>query len=413
MKTPIPLIVFSRCLNKVILRFDISASAKKMWLNIVSFVFFLAVAVVCVQFIRTAVTKAELRAFWGDETYGLAVAREQGSGHHIVRGVRGQGSPAPLDYIVLKAMSDIHETINVADLPFNVYYRLHTISYSLLAGVFVVVLMHGRLRRRPTNYIVLACQLLLLLSALIFFYFWPFNLQYSVETRPYSLWNALWFCTLVMYIYYSRLAWPMIIVMVFMAATATASIYQLFSLGCAWLVVQIWEHESWRNIVINALKYYTLPTFVALYYIFIRPMQFAFTPEAMGQDYYQEFFRFWTTKEMVPLLSVSGILLTAWFKKLRPCTLVFMTMLLLYLMSPLLNYIAIQHGFFFSSRQYIYYDLVYPLFLISLMWAIPIYVEKIRGASGVSDRSRKIGGSSFPCEKNVTFKRQNRPKFRS
>lgn len=384
MKLPSLIGKFFARLSNVFSFFDIAPCTRKRNLDIFSLIFFVAISIIICQYCLTALKKAESKDFWGDEKFGLSVARGQSYGSLIVDGAGGQGSPSPLDYIILKAISGIRNSFGRFDIPPNVYYRLHTICYSILAGLLVTFLMYSRVRRTSTNYFVLACQLLLITRGLVSFYFSPWLLHFSVETRPYSLWNALWFVTLGVYVYYRRINIPVVIFMVLLAGTATASIYQLFSFGLAWLIVQIWDRKPWRDIFIMSLKYIALPTFVALYYIFVRSQKWGYTV-GMEEQYYHQFFEFWTKREMIPILSVFGILLTSWIKELRAVTVVFMAMLILYLLSPMINYITIQHGFFFSTRQYIYYTLAYPFFFIVLALAMPEYLKKMRKPSRTED----------------------------
>src|SRR5208283_4738630 len=85
------------------------------------------------------------------------------------------------------------------------------------------------------------------------------------------------------------------------------------------------------------------------------------------------FLLFWIGSWPVPVVSVSGILLTAWRCQWRGCTVVFSTILLLYCVSPAINAKVLANRFFFVPRQYLYYSLVYPLFCLMLACVLPEY----------------------------------------
>lgn len=345
-----------------------------------SVTFIVTILTIALLFTATAFNRARQKDFWTDEIHGLKETVGQAYSSLLLYGANVQGSPAPLDYIALRFLDKMSKPLNYLGLPYNIYYRLNSILFILLSGIVVMFYLFLRIRSEAKNYLLFGIQLILLIAAISKYYYFQKNIfPYSVEARPYALWTSLWFTIMALFLYQKRFTLPLIFLLILLAATATASIYQLFCFAVSFVIVDLLNQKKPLGTIKTVFKIFGIPIFVALYYTFIiRNVYFSFVESSNLEKYLQEFFAFWKNKEWVPILSFLGIIMTMRFKELQSHTVIFLTMFLLYLISPLINYITLSRGFFFSSRQYLYYELIYSIFLIHLALTIPYYLKKIK-----------------------------------
>ena len=363
-------------INRIFCYFDFHQKSKSALLNFCSVVFITISLAITVSFVQQCFVRAEHKDLWNDEIASLRNTCERPESTFLyifLNGSPGQVSPAPLDYLLLKGFYEIREKVHSFGLSTNVYYRLNSIFSNVISGFVIVMILFWHVRKNMTNFLVFVLQMVSLLLALGIYLYWPFNFLYSVEMRPYALWNSLWFSSLALFLLYKGFRKPMAVLFIVLAMTVTASVYQLLSFILGFWIVKLLDREKWSSIFKITLKYFTAPMALNAYYYLLRRIHYGYAPE-----YSYEFMHFWTHKEMIPILSVTGILMTIFFKELRHHLIIFSTILILYLMSPLINYISMAHGYFFSSRHYIYFDLIYPIFLIHLTLSLPFYLEKIR-----------------------------------
>ena len=359
--------------------FDVPDTVSKDWLKLAMILFVMLVMGISGMFLQRAIAQAGNNNLWTDESNGMS-ARTASYYQLITGDLASQASRAPLDYIAQKFFDQTAGRLLFARIPPNIYYRLNSIFYIWSSGLLIMLFIFFRIRRDARNYLVLLAQIIFLAAALYHYYFWHENFRYWIQMRPYALWCTLWFMILALFFVDGRLrVWPFSILFILLAATMTAAIYQLFSFGLAFAVIQFVQKEKIRDIMQIVLKFFFIPLAVSLYYILI-DCSTIYGWSANAHEYFKEFFHFWLTKEMIPLLSVLGILITVWIKELRNHTVVFLAALILYLISPLINYAVVSRGIFFSSRHYIYYDLIYSVFLMSMAMVMPVYLEKIRKA---------------------------------
>ncbi|NQU99152.1 MAG: hypothetical protein HQ538_00275 [Parcubacteria group bacterium] len=357
--------------------------------NIIAVFFVTTIIAIACIFVFRAVKKAETKELWIDEIYSSTVSIKPCYREILIKGAKTQGSPAPLDYLFIKFLYQNKDKLKPNWLNLNAYSRLNSIFWNLVTGLFIVFIFFFYLKRGFQSNLVFAIQSLCLTLALLLFYFWPSNFYFSLEMRPYALWNCLWFASIVMFLFYGRVKLPVAILLSFLAASVTASIFQLFSFAISIFFIFLMEKEKPIRIGRLILKYFTIPFIISIYYIKVQKLSFGYINPETYIQYWKEFFHFWITKEMIPILSILGILLTYAFKELKNHTIVFLAILVLYIISPVINYITLSHGFFFSSRQYLYYDLIYPIFLISFAVALPAYLEKVLSFFKKMDRQKK------------------------
>lgn len=370
-----------RYVDRFLCLFDVPDTAAKSWLMLATIMFVILVTVISGMFLRRGFAGASANDLWTDERNGIAT-RGASYPDLITGKMASQVSRAPLDYIALKFFDQIGGCSLLSNgMPPNIYYRLNSIFYIWLSGLFIMLFIFFRIRRDTRNYLVLLAQMILLAAALYHYYFWHENFRYWIQMRPYALWCALWFMILSLFLIDGRLKiWPFSVLFALLAATANAAIYQLFSFALAFVIVQFIQREKIPGTMRTVLKVFAIPAMISLYYILV-DYSTIYVWRSSSAEYFKEFFHFWLTKEMIPILSILGIFSTAAFRKLRHITTVFLAMLILYLISPVINYIVLLRGVFFSSRHYIYYDLIYAVFCAALAVALPVFIEKIREQS--------------------------------
>lgn len=358
--------------------FDVPDTVATGWLRLATVLFIILVTVISGMFLQRALAGASANDLWLDERNGIAT-RGASYTDLITGNMASQVSRAPLDYIAQKVFDQaggLH--LLAAGVPANIYYRLNSISYIWVSGLFIMLFIFFRIRRATRNYLVLFAQIFLLATALYHYYFWHENFRYWIQMRPYALWCALWFMVLSLFLVEGRFsAWPFSVLLALLAATANAAIYQLFSFAVAFMIIQWIKKKNMLEAMRTLLKVFAVPAAISLYYI-LMDRSTIYVWRSGSDEYLQEFFDFWLTKEMIPILSTLGILSTAAFRDLHHITVVFLTMLILYLISPVINHIVLSRGVFFSSRHYIYYDLIYTVFCAALAVALPVFVGKIR-----------------------------------
>ena len=358
--------------------FDVPDTVTTGWSRLVTISFIILVTAISGMFLQRAFAGASANDLWLDERNGIAT-RGASYVDLITGNMASQVSKAPLDYIIQKFFDQIGGLRSLsAGISPNIYYRLNSIFYIWLSGLFIMLFIFSRIRRDTRNYLVLFVQVILLASALYHYYFWHENFRYWIQMRPYALWCSLWFMILSLFLVEGRLkVRPFSVLSALLAATANAAVYQLLSFAAAFMVIQLIQKEDFFQVARTVLKIFALPMAISLYYILVDSST-VYVWRVDFDRYLKEFFHFWTTKEMIPILSILGVFSTLGFKTLRHITVVFLAMLILYFVSPVINYVVLLRGVFFSSRHYLYYDLIYPVFLTAMAVAMPVFVQKIR-----------------------------------
>src|SRR5262249_49136185 len=113
------------------------------------------------------------------------------------------------------------------------------------------------------------------------------------------------FLIMLMYLIEQDFTCTIFILLIALAMTATASIYQLFSLALTFCIVQLCLKEKPKPISVKVLRIFFIPVVISLYYIFIRHLSFGYGQQEKN---IQGFFEWWSAKTLVPILSVIGLL---------------------------------------------------------------------------------------------------------
>jgi len=355
-----------------------SVGGQRNFIKIFSIIFLVSILAISAAFFIKACQRAKEKPLWVDEVNGLS-SRSTGYLKLIVQGSGGsQVSQSPLDYVLLRFFDQtVGQFLRAADIPLTIYYRLNSMLYSLMSGMIIISLVFFKIKKATRNYFVFILQMGGLILALLFYYFWKYNFMFSIEMRPYSLWNALWFMILTLFMYFEGFKRRSFVLLILIAGTSSSSLFQMFCLACSFIGVQFLTKEGFYEGLKVLFENFTIPVLVILYYIFLN--RSTIYPWA-GNDamYWKEFWGFWFGKEMIPILSILGIIMSAPFKQFRSHTIVFSTTLLLFIISPMINHLVLSRGVFFSFRHYIYYDLIYPVFLIHCALILPCYWQQLR-----------------------------------
>lgn len=349
---------------------------QKLALDVGRIVFIILASGISLFFFMKAVNGAKHKELWMDEINGLS---SRSASYHdiLVAGLASQVSKHPLDYVGQRLFDIVGKPLLSERMPKNVYFRLNSIIYNWFSGLLIIFVVYFRMKKDPSNYLVFLGQILCLLFALLIYYFWPYNFYHTIQMRPYALWNSLWLTVLGLFFVTKRFSWPLIVLLSLLAATAGAAFFQLCCLAVGFLVIRQIRKNDLKDTMVILVKAFSVPLMVSLYYILIDAGQ-RYVWYSDFDKYLKEFFQFWLDKEMVPILSAVGLLFTIQWEELRDYAVVFLTMLFLYLVSPFINYLVLVKGVFFSSRHYLYYDLIYPLFFINMALILPFYWNRIQ-----------------------------------
>ena len=330
-------------------------------------------------FVCSAIKESSVKDFWTDETFGLNCAvRSNSLSHLLISGADGQGSPAPLDYIFLKLLDNIRKPLHLEWVPINVYYRLNSMGWTFVAGFGAVFLYFCYFRNKAGNYFILLLQIILLAQALAYFYFRHDDFHFAMEARPYALWNALWFCFLSLFLFFREFNGVLLVIATALALTSSGSLFQLLIFALSRLAFQSFETKEFLPALRNTILEFSLPLFIALYYSLKCPHWSYSTSPENYHGYMKEFYVFWAGKFRVTIYSILGIGMSIYYKEWRKCSVVFIAMLLLYLVSPLCHYVILSKGLFFTRRQYLYYDLTFCIFALGLSLMLPDCWEKLK-----------------------------------
>jgi len=296
---------------------------------------------------------AKTKGFWVDETYGLEMLRKQSFMELIIDGAESQFSRSPLHYIFYKTAFNVRWNLGqVSRLADPIYYRLLPCLWVLLSGLIMAAIFF---RKNIEAMAIVPC-------ALVAYYFNDYISHFAAETRPYALWFSLILVAFVYFMRVGKINWVLCGIFTLFAFTSVGA---LTVMGCFGLSCLICRAGKFKDLVV----WLALPVVVCLYYIWKQTVTWDYQPQSF---YFSAFYKFWVSSYIVPIISVTGIVLTYKYREFRPHTAIFLTMLILYFISPLTNYVVIKkYGSFFHPRYYIYYNLIIPLFLISLSSVIP------------------------------------------
>ena len=226
-------------------------------------------------------------------------------------------------------------------------------------------------------------QSYLSLGALAVFYCDGLVFHQAAEARPYALWNSLWFLALCLILAEAPKVW-LGTVLVLMAATATASFFQVAALAAAGALRDFSGKRPWRETLLDGLKVYALPAAIAVTYT-LRGEKWEYGGPEWGT--WTMFFSFWFRRSAPAWIFAGAAAVWTWLRpNLRRYAPAPTAIVLLLLTAPGVYWITRQRGFFFSPKQYMY---------LSAAPAVALLILALSAPAWAAQRSRRILASAL------------------
>ena len=238
------------------------------------------------------------------------------------------------------------------------YFRLVSLLATLLACWLIALLAWRVLKKEGP---VSPMPFVLILYAVFAYLFTMQTYNYSLEMRPYSLWNALWFVIGALFLYHPEKRVVIFLLLVAMGLTASGALFQFIAVGAAVLLMSLLLGSPWKKGLRDGLIL-TLPAFLlALKYC--RLTDDLGNRPGEGQNWLS-FLTYMFTNEHVPIMTVMAIGLCFLQRETRKFAYPAVLLLILFLMGPLVYTSTRSRGMFFADRQYIYYNTAIPFFFL-------------------------------------------------
>ncbi len=312
------------------------------------------------------------RPMWLDEWYSMtSVIREQGTTQLLLHGASGQGSPAPLDFILVKALDGARTCVRYLGLPAHAYFRLvgvlATAGAAVLAFAFALA---GPGRPLPPRARATAGLFAALAAAS--FLLQPLVIHYAAEMRPYALWTALSLASAVSLQREGRKARLVsAATLVLLAMTATASIFQITALATAMFAVGMARRRRLADVCGEVAGVFALPLAVSLFYC-LKAQRWEYPAEMCT---WARFLSFWAARWWVP--AAAGLAAAVCFRRKESSAYAVPSLgiILVYLMAPAIFWLTRSRGMFFADKQYIYHVVTLPVAFVTIAFALPAYGE--------------------------------------
>jgi len=332
-------------------------------------------------FFLAKLTESANKPFWGDETYGLELSAGKHSYFEIlINGAKGQASPAPLDYLALKFLDQIKERTSYFGLTPEVYFRLFANGITIFSALMILFLFRREIAKSKENLSTKAVQLLLLLCFPIAFLFTPKVYYFAAEARPYALWNSLFLLVLATSLLDAKNNKLLFALLILLSFSATAAIFQISAILLAYFIIGLLQKNDFRNILKKAIKLFAVPFFVVLYYCF-RSGNWDMVRYGSTWD---DFLKFWTHQSIIILIMLIAIAVCFVKRENRKYAIAPLSFLIVFLLGPLIFWITRFKGFFYVERQYIYYELSRPVFLLATIKCIPAYIKNAKSKTAIT-----------------------------
>lgn len=331
-------------------------------------VLFLILLGLIALFSLSSVYESSQKKMWLDESYGYNISIQRSFSTLLVKGETNQGSPAPLDYIIQRSMMKLRGKANLSEIPPLVYYRffpLFAVVFAFLLGL--VYCLYELTKETKDRSKVLLGFFILILAALN--YFSMLDVYYfTKEFRPYALWDSLYFFSLVMLLLGRNRS--LAISLSLLALSATASFFQILAIALAFTLTELLDSKSTKSSIRKAFNIFIAPMLISFFYC-IKVRTFNYPPPQ-----WFEFLVYWGLQCLKAFPYLYFSLLACWNKKenrsyARPLY----AITSMYLFGPLLFFLTLKKGFFFTGRQYIYYDLTQSICLFTLALCAPAYLR--------------------------------------
>jgi hypothetical protein len=336
-----------------------------------SVLFWVALLVLSIFYTIALFHRAANKTFWQDEQFAFGgTVRPQPMLRLLIEGGSGQASPAPLDYVLLKGLDAIRVPVRYFGLTPAVYYRLAAYLATMLTAWLIAFLAWRSLLRDRD--LVSPLQLVLIFFAIWAYFFSATTYHYSIEMRPYSLWNNLWFLLGAVLLYHPRRIGVIFLILVSMALTASGAVFQFVALGLAFLIMRTIQGESWKQVLPQTLLLLLPPFFLGLFYS-LKSGNLGISLEGQSWGY---FLKYMVTNEHVPVFTALGIFLCSLRRDTWKFAFPAVALLVLYLMGPALFWATRSRGMFHADRQYIYYATAIPFFFLIASKVYPVLRDR-------------------------------------
>lgn len=317
-----------------------------------------ALALLVLAFFALGLRRADRTTLRGDEIVSLTNNAHALSIRQMVfEGVPGQVSSAPLLYLADKAVHEMRASVGYFGLTPPGYYRLPSLLFVSALG-FAAALMLGLHLRGGTP-----AQFVLVLAGLAAFLFHPKMFAFAGTERPHALWNALWFLLLAVLLTRPGKPWAPMAILGVMAATATATCFQILAVGIALLLVRKTEGRPLTAILKEGVFLLAVPAAIGVFYAIQADKGKVEDLEA--GEVAPHFFRFWLWSNVhVWIACAAMIALLARRPKLRPFALPPVALTALIVLVPLIFALTYSRGFSLVSRQYLWTTTALPLAIL-------------------------------------------------
>ena len=323
---------------------------------------------------------AELRfaankPMWLDEWYAMkSVIRAQGFARLVLHGASGQGSPSPLDFLLVKALDAARVGVRYLGLAPHAYFRLVGVFGTLAAAIFAFFATLAGAGRSSTGE-AHATSALFAFLAFASFILQPLVIYYAAEMRPYALWAALWLVSAVSLLRAGRRARVVsLVALVLLGMTATASIFQIAALALAMLAVALVRGERVAEASRKVLALFALPLAVSLFYC-LKSQTWDYPAEMCV---WARFLSFWAARAWVPAAAALAAFLCFRREETRAYAVPSLGILIVYLMAPGIFWVTKTRGMFFAEKQYIYHAATLPVVFATVAFVLSRYSDAVQ-----------------------------------
>lgn len=347
--------------------------------GILNILFIASYLFIVVAFFLSQFVESSQKSLWGDETYSLQYCiRNHGYFDILLNGAQPQGSPAPLDYLACKFLDQIKEKVSYLGMTPEVYFRLFANLVTIFSILVIMFLFKKEIFLSKEIIQVKAAQLFLLLCLPIVFLFTWQVYYYAAEMRPYALWTSLFLTVLAVSLLDLKSNRLFFATLILLSLSATAAIFQLNAIASAYFIVRFIQKDNFKDISKKAVRLFAIPYFIVIYYC-LRVGKMGFEGGDWG-----DFFELWNHKAiLIPTMMVI-IALCLIKEENRRYSLASLSLLILFIMGPVIFWVTRLKGFFFADRQFIYYELARPVFILTAIKCIPAYVRNIKSRFAIA-----------------------------
>jgi len=349
---------------------------------------------------------AQGKEFWGDETFSLknTVQGISYSGLIAKEAVRSEANAAPLDYLFTKVFDDIKPAVKSFGLSDKVYYRLWANFVMVFCGFLVICWFVKDILRSSSSNLVRTYQLILLLCLPLLYLYRPMTYHYAAEVRPYSLWFALWFISIGVCSRIHTRKFILSLCLSLMAMTMVGSVFQIISMGIAFFAVR-WLQNGWKEALRDSLLVFTVPLILVVFYAY--PAAYGNRAEEPWPVSWHRFQELWGHEAIIIPLLLFSIISLYQSKQTQSMIIGPLAVLIVFLMGPLILMMTLGRGYFFTERQYIYYDAHRAVFLVKSDQCLAILFGKDKGPqeTGINDDYNLylVGSVCFSKENNSLY----------